>query len=287
MYLPIAKGSEKVETSALHYISIPAQVYTDLCAFVDHYDTEVSGCGMVERIEHRTKAEDKDEPDEVEIEFRIKEVYLPDKQDNSASSTDIDDDVIANLLSKLLGLGKNTEHLRLHWHSHADMATFHSGTDEDNYATLSNGDFLVSLVLNKAHNVLGRIDYFKPVRVTISDMAVYLVMDNEYKPSKEAVESIKALDTYVNDKPKYTYVKDTSYDGYGELGLIGKPYEAKPYTKDDKELDAKEKMMAQELRIKYKDAIRYKNCSKLECTSCDDVIECNEFLYHTDNYDIC
>lgn len=276
MLITIGSGQEKVETSAVHYISIPVQLYNDLCAYVDHYDTEVSGCGMVERIEHRTKAEDKDEPDVVEIEFRISEVYLPSKQSNSAASTDIDDDTIADLVHSLLAQGKNTEHLRLHWHSHADMDTFHSGTDEDNYKTLSNGEFLVSLVLNKAHKFLGRIDYFNPVRVTLSGVAVYMQLESENKPSKEALENIKKLDKYV-DEHKSLIVTTWGRGEQQEYGYVG-------YL-DDKKLTIDDIEIARQCGISMVDATRFKACRTYQCDTCKDQDKCNLFLYQTSGYD--
>lgn len=292
--IPIGSGTEKAETIALHYITMSAQVYNDLCAYVDHYETEVSGCGLVERVEHRTKSDVADEPDKVEIEFRISEVYLPSEQENSASSTDIDDDIIAKLMMDLLAKGKNTEHLRLHWHSHADMDTFHSGTDEDNYATLSSGEFLVSLVLNKAHKFLGRVDYFTPLRVCISGMAVYMIIDNKIEASKDAVDSIVALDAFIKkekeekDKKYLTYqppgrdsmgYQGNMYDtGYADKKKKGKPHFEK-LTDDEKDI-------AKCLQISIKDAMEFKGCSKMDCHCCDKVVECNEFLYQTDNYDL-
>lgn len=291
MILPISNEELKIEASGFHYISMDKQVYSDLCYYVDHYDTEVSGCGMVERIEHRTKAVDKDDPDIVEIEFRIKEVYLPEEQDNTSASTDIDDDIINKLLTNLLQLGKNTEHLRLHWHSHANMDTFHSGTDEDNYATLSNGEFLVSLVLNKAHSFLGRIDYFSPIRITMSGIGVYINTNETYTPSKEAISNAKKLDEYVKDKkvitydykPTYSYYDDIAGKGYEGIGKTIKEY--KSY-KSYKELDEKESQVARELKVPMEKALQYKRCSKLNCSTCNDTAECTEFLYYTDNFDL-
>lgn len=282
MLISIGSGTEKVVTSAIHYISMPIQLYTDLCGYVDHYDTEVSGCGMVERIEHRTKAEDKDDPDTVEIEFRISEVYLPSKQDNSMGTTDIEDDTIADLMSTLLKQGKNTEHLRLHWHSHANMDTFHSGTDEDNYATLSNGDFLVSLVINKAHKFLGRVDYFKPVRVTISGVAVYMKVDSKCEISKNAEESIKKLDAYEKSKPQQVSWTDSTIAQYQREQELGYVQQEMDYNCADLTIDEME--TAKRLDINMSDAKRYKGCRTYHCESCPDCTECNEFLYHTDNF---
>ena len=276
MLMTITEGRVEAKVSAYHYISIPLQVYTDLCAFVDHYDTEVSGCGMVERIEHRFKSEEKDEPDNVEIEFRIKEVFLPDKQDNSAAATDIDEEVIAKLVTDLLAKGKNTEHLRLHWHSHADMDTFHSGTDEDNYATLSNGDFLVSLVINKAHKFLGRVDYFKPVRVTLNNLGVHLDLDLKTEASPVAKESIDKLDKYVKEKRNIQVYNQGEF-GYGDRY---NGFNTVPLTEHEtleQDLD-----IAKTLGISKKDAIFFRACKQNTCHCCKHVHRCQEYLYQID-----
>lgn len=281
MLLTITDGSKAdAKVSAYHYISIPLQVHTDLLAYVDHYDTEVSGCGMVERIEHRFKSKDVDEADTVEIEFAIREIYLPNKQDNSASSTEIDDDTIADLMANLIKQNKNTEHLRLHWHSHADMDTFHSGTDEDNYATLSNGDFLVSLVVNKAHRVLGRVDYFKPVRVTLNNLGVHLVLDKELKVSKDAEKSIEELDKHVKTHlSTYNYPNDNKNVSWKRLSGID-DYDDEMSGYDARDLaDYKMDMdIAHQMGIKKKDAIFYRQCKQMACLHCKEVDKCQEYL---------
>ena len=277
MLLTLSSSKVEAKVSAYHYISIPLQVYNDLVAFVDHYDTEVSGCGLVERIEHRFKSTEKDEADTVEIEFAIREVYLPSKQDNSGASTNIDDKVIADLLNSLLKQGKNTEHLRLHWHSHADMDTFHSGTDEDNYATLSNGDFLVSLVMNKAHKILGRVDYFKPVRVTLSELGVHLALEVEEKASPQAENSIKELDKYVAGRATSLGFVDTNNANWQNMYKDGELWGNR--TLSDFETDME---VAKAMGISRDAAIHYRSCLQKACHCCPVVDACQEYLLNID-----
>jgi hypothetical protein len=297
MLISIGSKEEKVVTSATHYISMSQQVYADLMSPVDHYSTEVSGCGLVERIEHRSKGEFPDDPDIVEIEFKITEVYLPHEQDNTGATTDISDEAINKLMLELLKLGKNTEHLRLHWHSHANMETFHSGTDEDNYATLSHGEFLVSLVINKAHNILGRIDYFTPIRVTMTGVSVYLDIEESNKPSHGISESIKKLDEYVNAKPKtvittwvkgkkvVTYLDSPSWEqdreNVNSTGIVPANGRWIPPELDEADVDA-----ADMLGIAMWKAKQYKTCSTFKCEACKDVQECEEFRFNSGNYSV-
>ena len=279
MLVSIGGGDVKVKVTSQHYISMPMQLYADLCKYVDYYATEVSGCGLVERIEHRTKVKDK--PDEVDVEFRISELYLPGKQDNTGASTEFDESTVADILYSLVTAGKETSHLRLHWHSHANMDTFHSGTDEDNYATLSHGDFLVSLVINKAHKFLGRVDYFSPLRVTLCNVDVYMVVDSKCEPSKQALENIDVLDKYLDSKPKYT--------GYG-YGYDGSLYDSDDYdwnevkNKKQETLTPMDIKLAHELQIDLKTAKEIKNCDKTSCSICINLNECNEFMFHSEGY---
>jgi hypothetical protein len=268
MYLRISSKDEKVETNATHYISMPIQVYTDLCACIDHYDTEVSGCGMVERIEHRFKSNEKDEADTIEIEFRVNEIYLPGKQNNTRASTNIEDDTISELMCSLLEQGKNTEHLRFHWHSHADMDTFHSGTDNDNYATLSNGDFLISVVINKDHKILGRIDYFKPIRVTISGVGVYMILDTECEPSKEIQESISKLDEYEKGRKLSCLQSD-----WNDTSLFSRNND---YT--DTIYDEEREYARSYYNLTKEQIDKFENCPRNNCDKCKEVTECHNYM---------
>ena len=275
MLFPIIEGSPVAKITSFHYITMPKQIYTDLCAIVDHFDTEVSGCGMVERIEHRFKADIASDPDTVEIEFKILEIFLPEKQTNTRASTDIDEEEIFELQNKLIKEGKNTELLRLHWHSHADMDTFHSGTDEENYATLSGGDFLVSLVLNKAHKFLGRLDYFKPVRVMLSNLSIQLVLNEEGKVSPVIAGNINKLDVYEKEQKSKEVITT-----YNTSHYVGGVVEEEPDKETQDILSDME--IARQLCIPIGDAMRYRNCFQLKCDACKDVTVCHEYLYHID-----
>ena len=280
MLFPITDGSPVAKITAFHYITIPRQVYVDFCAIVDHFDTEVSGCGLVERVEHRYKGLLKSDPDVVEIQFKVLEVFLPTKQTNTKASTEIDEEEIFKLQNRLLAENKNTELLRMHWHSHADMGVFHSGTDEENYATLSGGDFLVSLVLNKEHKFLGRVDYFKPVRVMLSDLSVRVVLELEDTTSMVILDSIKALDEY--EKEQNTKSTVVVYNG-GQ----GTSYkDIKDDVGEDRISETEQIMedieIARQLSVPISDALRYRKCMQVACDCCKEVSVCHEYLYHID-----
>lgn len=163
-----SKDSQKVESPYKTYITMTKEVHDEMFGYVEAFDTECSGCGIVERIEHK-------EGDVTEVEFKVTEIFLP-NQKNSAAATDIEAEEITKLVTELVIQGRDAdvEKLRFHWHSHVNMSVFHSSTDEENYEDLRTGPYLVSIVANKKKELLGRVDYYEPVRLSIVEVPVYV-----------------------------------------------------------------------------------------------------------------
>ena len=92
---------------------------------------EVSGLGIV----------DENDPCKV-VDFFIVE------QSCTASTTEMDQDAVANLIADMRDKGVNPSRWRVWWHSHASMKTFFSGTDEDNVERYASEKALWSVVTN-------------------------------------------------------------------------------------------------------------------------------------------
>lgn len=199
--IKLGERTQKVELEEGLYVSMTADVYHELMSYVSHYDSEVSGCGIIEKIVHVL---DKDKK-KSEIEYHISEVILPSKQTNTASHTNIDEEVIHEVLHKRLSEGLDVEQMKLHWHSHNSMGVFHSSTDTDNYSDLNNGTYLISLVLNKSFDVLARLDMYSPVRLSVSGIPVYIQANvASDSTTTRVLHNIEALDKYIEDnKTKY------------------------------------------------------------------------------------
>jgi hypothetical protein len=99
------------------------------------------------------------------------------------------------------------------------MSVFHSGTDEDNYKVLKTGEWLVSLVLNKAGEIKASVHYYKPFAFEAVNIPVVVMLaDMVHKPEWD--ENIKKV-TEFNTKtaplsafwPK-TAGQDEYYEGY-------------------------------------------------------------------------
>lgn len=306
MVINIGSGEAKISSDMLPYITMSVDIRNELLAYVKHYKTEVSGCGMVEVINHTIKSGDKDKPDSIQVEYKITEVFLPSKQDNSGASTDIDSETIHELMHSLLAQGKDTQKLKLHWHSHSDFSVFHSGTDTDNYETLNNKDFLVSLVLNHQEDILGRIDYYTPFVCNIVGVPVYIDIPIPESIDEKVKLNIEALDKYIKENEsksitttRYSSIDDwrlksgnwRGYSGYDDYGYYGDSWE------DNKELEKlneqgklnwweEEELMERQainkirkdMGLSKKQAKRFMECdSMMECDKCVLHDKCTEF----------
>ncbi len=56
------------------------------------------------------------------------------------------------------------------------MAVFWSPVDERNISGLCRRDFMLSLVVNKAWDTLVRVDWFSPVRVTLDEIPLQVLL---------------------------------------------------------------------------------------------------------------
>ena len=89
----------------------------------------------------------------------------------SSSETELQPEAVLHLLHEYLKEGRDPAALRLWWHSHAEHEVEWSETDE---ATIQGfgADSLVSLVTNKAGDLLCRWDSWRPQRSSVDGIPV-------------------------------------------------------------------------------------------------------------------
>lgn len=272
MLVNISQQEVKVEFDNNLYISMSTEVYQELLCYVKHYETEVSGCGLVERIEHKC------EDDKIEYEFRIKEVYLPDEQENTGASTDIKPNMIHKLMTMLIGDNKDVSTLKLHWHSHADIGVFHSGTDEDNYETLNNKDYLVSLVLNRQGQILGSVHLYQPLALDVTGVPVFVDVPIQESVTDKTKKSIEALDKYTEEN-KRVYVS-SGYGGHWDAQKQVWVDDKKEETpKEKKWKKGKRREIRKELGLTDEKAKQFDECDTSACVHCQDEPLCSEYMY--------
>lgn len=101
--------------------------------------------------------------DEKKGELLITEVFLI-EQEASSAECELSAEGVAQLYSDLITEGKDVDDIMLWWHSHGEMKSFFSGTDD---TTINEwpGDWIVGLVINKKDEIEARLQIQKPLKM--------------------------------------------------------------------------------------------------------------------------
>jgi hypothetical protein len=143
-------------------IQIDAIAMQKLWTWTDVARTEVSALGLVEEI--------RDADTGAVTSLLITDMFLV-KQQCSMDETTMDAQAVAELMVSLEAQGIESRKLRLWAHSHAAMSVFWSSTDDACVEGLANGEWLLSLVVNKKHDAQMRLDEFNPAHLYLTDVA--------------------------------------------------------------------------------------------------------------------
>ena len=130
--------------------------------------------------------------DEVDGQPYITDMFLV-KQTCTPASTDMDQDAVARLMVELAADSKSDQ-LRAWVHSHGTMNVFWSNQDDATIEDLAGDPYLVSVVVDKSGLVKARVDLFKPVRVTLDDVPVEVLVPDmglESQCAKEFKDKVK------------------------------------------------------------------------------------------------
>lgn len=141
----------------------------------------------------------------------VPEIYLP-KQTCDEASTDMDPEDVARLLIKLEGKGTDPQSLRLWLHSHGDMKCFWSEQDVKTIEEMANDGYLVSICVNKAGDLLSRVDVFAPFRFTFDKVRVEPLLQDY-----NLLEQCKAeITEKVTETPAMLVSQGTLFDGFAD-----------------------------------------------------------------------
>jgi hypothetical protein len=149
-------------------IQIDSTAWAKILLWTDMAKGEFSALGLVEELDNT---------------LMVTEVFLLEQQCDCAG-TEIDQAAVAQLMLEGVDPGK----LRCWIHSHADMGVFWSKTDDENIQGLTNGEWLLSLVVNKNHKSMMRIDQFHPTQIYLEDV----IWEVHYPLDKELEAQCKA-----------------------------------------------------------------------------------------------
>ena len=161
-------------------IQVDALAYVKLMTWVEMAKGEVSALGIVEQRFNRLIVTD----------------FILLTQECNSTGTEIDPKAIAQLMQDV----DDPSMLRCWAHSHADMKVFWSGTDEDTIAGLSNDEWMLSLVVNKDHDAMMRLDIYYPAHVHVDNVVWELYYD---VPAETKADWKKQFKEKVTEAPDY------------------------------------------------------------------------------------
>jgi len=161
-------------------IQVDALAWTKFMTWVELAKGEVSAFGIVEQRFNR---------------LIVTDFVLLD-QVCTSTETDIDPKALSQLMQDV----EDPSMLRCWAHSHADMKVFWSGTDEATIAGLSNDEWMLSLVVNKDHDAMMRLDVYHPAHIHVDDVVWELYYD---VPVETKADWKKQFKDKVTETPDY------------------------------------------------------------------------------------
>jgi hypothetical protein len=219
-------------------VFLPHDVWEKISNFVGLVDIEISGFGRVfsdtEEV-HYTEADLQETQPTVGAVYhaprswkvQYKNYYIEDvfilEQENSGGFTSQKEEALSKFLVDVVRKGGNPENYNFWWHSHVNMGTFWSGTDDATAIRLSQGNELISIVFNKRGEMRARWDC---KGVTVDDIPVVVmqpkVSDIKAYCEKEIKEKVKErkwepIKNWGRRWRKYGYGWDTTEEeGYDD-----------------------------------------------------------------------
>jgi len=173
---------------------ITPHAWDKLRAYTDNCNDEIGGMGKL-RVENG--------------DFYVEDVEIYD-QVVTPGTVDLTAETLAKWQVTKIKAKESLAPYTFFWHSHANMTVFFSATDKTTINGSTEFPFLVSLVINHKHELVARLDIFKPVHVTVEQLTIKVLdtINSELIAScqKEIAEKVK--------RPIYTPPKPFIPTGY-------------------------------------------------------------------------
>lgn len=125
--------------------------------------------------------------------YVVYKILIP-EQEVTGASVDITANAIAQLTSEILDAGEDPSHLRYHGHSHVNMVTSPSPTDQDHLADyMEHSDWFIREIRNKKGSY--KLDVFDKTQGV-----VFQCVDRDIYEHLQTAEFYDALDDLVDDR---------------------------------------------------------------------------------------
>jgi proteasome lid subunit RPN8/RPN11 len=143
-------------------LEVALSVWQEMMTYVKLCQYEINGFGYIVRVDHRT--------------FRLEKIFILDQVVTGGSADTVEAALHQHAYEMVQEFG-DTNRLRFQWHSHVDMQAYFSGVDHANIERYA-GDWMISLVANKAGEYEIRLDVLRPFR-TWSPVDLRVITDTE------------------------------------------------------------------------------------------------------------
>jgi hypothetical protein len=151
-------------------VKIQSHCWSKMYGWCKAAKSEVSGMGMARIVDGC---------------FEVYDVFFP-KQYCSSGWTELDEEALSELQQKLYLKKRDLREFRFWWHTHYNFDTFWSGQDNSMAQKLAetNGEWSLSLVINQKDEYKCRIDFKKPIDVTLDDIEVKIIANSVKRKRK-------------------------------------------------------------------------------------------------------
>lgn len=159
-------------------LTIPKEIEDRIHGYVMSVPTEIAGMGRV------TVSPDGDQ-------ITVDEVMIY-EQDVTGATADLSPQALAKFQTDLVRAGGSPKNWRLWFHSHANMEAFFSARDVATIDGQTEGDWMISLVVNKRREREARLDLYRPFRMYMDKLDIQIGTEAEvaYQVPADIVEEV-------------------------------------------------------------------------------------------------
>ena len=187
-------------------IYITAKGWKDIQYIVSKCDTEVAWMCEATRHENDKK-----------IIYLVDKLYLW-KQDVTATTTNMEPEASAKLIETVEAEGSKSSNLKCHCHSHVNMITEPSGTDDEHFQDIVNtvDSFGIMLIVNKHNDIYARVVDYNTGYI-LDDVNVKICSIKGYKTEEEWD---KLIDELVEVKEPVTHTIDRNINNTIDINNV-------------------------------------------------------------------
>ncbi|MFA5395906.1 MAG: hypothetical protein WC346_07865 [Methanogenium sp.] len=146
--------------------------------YVKNCDVEISGFAKISKY---------GEDSLLIYDAEILEQYV------SATHSDFDEESMVRFMTEKIRNKESIVDYKVWWHSHANMQAYFSAIDESTIEQSTEFPFLISLVMNKQYEYACRLDIQNPLRLTIDNIQLVEVDEEDEELEKQCQEEISQM----------------------------------------------------------------------------------------------